>query len=68
MRQEGIGVNLHYIPLYSQPYYQLMGFKASDYPEAERYYAEAISLPMFQTLKKSQQLKVVNALKKAIGL
>src|SRR5690606_21744916 len=55
LRQQGIGVNLHYIPLYTQPYYQRMGFCPGDFPQAERYYCEAISLPMFQTMTEQQQ-------------
>jgi dTDP-4-amino-4,6-dideoxygalactose transaminase len=59
-------VNLHYIPVHLQPYYQAMGFKAGDYPEAERYYAEAISLPMFQTMTLAQQDEVSVALSNAL--
>ena len=62
LRDLGIGVNLHYIPVHTQPYYQAMGFKPVDFPEAEGYYAEAISLPMFQTLSVEQQDTVVAAL------
>lgn len=65
-RELGIGVNLHYIPVHTQPYYQQMGFKSGDFPEAERYYAEAISLPMFQTMSEAQQDQVVAALKTAL--
>ncbi|MBB1518916.1 UDP-4-amino-4,6-dideoxy-N-acetyl-beta-L-altrosamine transaminase [Aquipseudomonas guryensis] len=66
LREQGIGVNLHYIPVHTQPHYQRMGFQAGDFPEAERYYAEAISLPMFQTMSEEQQDVVVSALKKAL--
>lgn len=66
LREQGIGVNLHYIPVHTQPYYQRMGFQVGDYPEAERYYREAISLPMFQTMTDTQQDEVVAALRKAI--
>src|SRR5690606_9424293 len=66
MREQGIGINLHYIPVHTQPYYQRMGFRQGDYPEAERYYAEAISLPMFQTMSEAQQDEVVAALNKAL--
>ena len=66
LREQGIGVNLHYIPVHTQPYYQRMGFAVGDYPEAERYYREAISLPMFQTLTPVEQDHVVAALKKAL--
>ncbi len=62
LREWGIGVNLHYIPVHTQPYYQRMGFGVGDFPEAERYYAEAISLPMFQTLHEKQQRQVTAAL------
>lgn len=67
LRENGIGVNLHYIPIHTQPFYQQMGFKAGDYPEAERYYAEAISLPMFQTMSEAQQDQVVVALREALA-
>jgi UDP-4-amino-4,6-dideoxy-N-acetyl-beta-L-altrosamine transaminase len=66
MRNQGIGVNLHYIPVYTQPYYERMGFRSGDFPEAERYYSEAISLPMFAILDEQQQDAVVTALKVAL--
>jgi UDP-4-amino-4,6-dideoxy-N-acetyl-beta-L-altrosamine transaminase len=66
LREQGIGVNLHYIPVHTQPYYQRMGFQAGDFPEAERYYREAISLPMYQTMTEQQQDEVIAALHKAI--
>lgn len=62
LRAKGIGVNLHYIPVHTQPYYSAMGFKLGDFPEAERYYNEAISLPMYQGLSDEQQMEVVDAL------
>jgi UDP-4-amino-4,6-dideoxy-N-acetyl-beta-L-altrosamine transaminase len=67
LRDHGIGVNLHYIPVHTQPHYQRMGHKVGDYPNAERYYAEAISLPIYQTLSDSQQDQVVAALQKALA-
>lgn len=66
LRELGIGVNLHYIPVHTQPYYQQMGFKDGDFPEAEHYYSEAISLPMFQTLTELQQDEVIAVLRKVI--
>jgi len=66
MREFGIGVNLHYIPVHTQPWYERMGFKKGDYPEAERYYAEAISLPLYPTLTDEQQDLVVDALRRAV--
>lgn len=68
LREQGIGVNLHYIPVHTQPYYQQMGFKAGDFPEAEHYYAEAISLPMFQTMSGAQQDQVIAALSSTLKL
>jgi UDP-4-amino-4,6-dideoxy-N-acetyl-beta-L-altrosamine transaminase len=62
MRATGVGVNLHYIPVYTQPYYQKMGFEKGYCPEAEQYYAEAISLPMYPGLTQSQQDNVIEAL------
>lgn len=67
LRSQGIGVNLHYIPVHSQPYYAKMGFKPGDFPEAERYYAAAISLPMYPLMTVTQQDAVVAALQKAIS-
>lgn len=67
LRARGILVNLHYIPVPSQPYYRRMGFREGDFPEAERYYAEAISLPMFATLTFEQQDRVVEALREALS-
>lgn len=66
LRKFGIGVNLHYIPVHTQPYYQQMGFKSGDYPHAELYYSQAISLPMFQGLSDVQQDEVVAILKKTL--
>lgn len=66
LRESEIGVNLHYIPVHTQPYYQRMGFSQGDFPEAERYYAEAISLPMYPTMSDTQQVEVVSAVRKAV--
>lgn len=65
LRAAGIGVNLHYIPVHTQPYYERLGFRAGHCPEAERYYAEAISLPMYPGLTEEQQAQVAHALDKA---
>ncbi len=68
LREQGIGVNLHYIPVHTQPYYKAMGFVAGDYPEAMAYYGEAISLPMFQGMTDDQQDEVVRAVTSALGI
>ena len=65
MRAAGIGVNLHYIPVYLQPYYSDLGFKARLCPAAEQYYNETISLPMYPALTDAQQDQVVSALREA---
>lgn len=67
MRADGIGVNLHYIPVYRHPYYQCIGYKFEDFPEAERYYAEAISLPIYPGLTSEQRAEVVGRLLKPFG-
>lgn len=67
LRHQGVGVNLHYIPVHTQPYYQQMGFQLGDFPEAERYYGEAISLPMYPTLKEEQQDRVVACLREVLA-
>ena len=66
LREQGIGVNLHYIPVHTQPYYQAMGFQPDDFPESQRYYAEAISLPLYPTMTTVQQDEVVSALQQAL--
>jgi UDP-4-amino-4,6-dideoxy-N-acetyl-beta-L-altrosamine transaminase len=63
LRAAGIVVNLHYIPVYRQPYYEGLGFKAGYCPEAERYYAEAISLPMYPGLTELQQDRVIDVMR-----
>ena len=62
LRKSGIGINLHYMPVYHQPYYQNMGFKNGYCPNAEQYYQEAISLPIFPGLANEDQDKVFAAL------
>lgn len=68
MRNRGIGVNLHYIPIPRHPYYAKLGHRITDLPEAEKYYAEAISLPMFPTLTSSQLEKTVRVLREVLCL
>ncbi|MFG6535312.1 UDP-4-amino-4,6-dideoxy-N-acetyl-beta-L-altrosamine transaminase [Sulfitobacter sp. 1A16787] len=67
LRAKEILVNLHYVPVHTQPYYQKMGFQLGDFPEAEKYYSEAISLPMYPTLTDSQQDSVIAALRMALN-
>lgn len=62
LRENGIGVNLHYIPVHLQPYYQKLGFKQGDFTHAEAYYASAISIPMFHGMTFEQQDEVISKL------
>lgn len=64
LRGNNIGVNLHYIPVHTQPYYQKLGFAWGDFPNSEDYYRKAISLPMFPTLTKVEQTFVIETVKK----
>lgn len=68
LRDQGIGVNLHYIPVYLQPYYESLGFKKGYCPIAESYYSEVISLPMYPSLSEVQQDKVIEELRKVTAL
>lgn len=62
MREANIGVNVHYIPIHTQPYYQRLGFKRGDFPNSERYYSRAISIPLFPRLSDADQQRVVDAI------
>ena len=66
--EQGVRVNLHYIPIYLQPYYQSRGFKRGYCPEAEAYYSEAISIPIYPTLFNVQQDQVISGLRKIIDV
>lgn len=67
LRAQGIGVNVHYIPVHLQPDYQRLGFTAGMFPEAERYYEECITLPMFPAMQDEDVLRVKQALIQAVG-
>lgn len=66
LREAGIGVNVHYIPIHLQPYYARLGFKHGDFPAAERYYRRAITLPLFPAMTEAQQAHVANTLHRAL--
>ena len=67
MRAADILVNLHYIPVHMQPYYQDLGFEVGQFPQAEQYYKEAISIPMFPTMTEDQQDTVISTLKELLS-
>jgi UDP-4-amino-4,6-dideoxy-N-acetyl-beta-L-altrosamine transaminase len=62
LRENGIGVNVHYIPIYSQPYYQEMGFNKDDFPNSENYYKNTISIPIFHGLTIKMQDEIYKIL------
>jgi len=67
LRAAGVGVNVHYIPVHLQPFYRQMGFAPGDFPEAEAYYAQALSLPLYPGLTEAEQHYIVNALSDALA-
>ena len=62
LRESGIGVNVHYIPIHVHPYYKEIGFKYGDFPNSENYYENAVTLPLFPSMTITQQDKVIDAL------
>lgn len=68
MREKGIGVNVHYIPIHTQPYYQKLGFKWGDFPNSESYYEEALTLPLYFDMIEEEQDEVIVVLKEALEL
>jgi len=67
LRERQIGVNVHYIPVHTQPYYRALGFEGRSFPASERYYAGALSLPLFPALDAARQDIVVRALREALA-
>lgn len=67
LRAAGIGVNVHYIPVHLQPYYRARGFEVGQFPNAERYYQNALSLPLYAGLEDEQQSQVVEAMKQVLA-
>lgn len=67
LRESGIGVNLHYIPVHHQPYYQSLGIEYDALENAERYYVEAISIPLYPTMTHDDQNDVLNALERSLA-
>jgi UDP-4-amino-4,6-dideoxy-N-acetyl-beta-L-altrosamine transaminase len=67
LRAAGIGVNVHYIPVHTQPYYRNLGFSPGMFPEAESYYEDAITLPLFSKMTDDEQATVVSALQKILA-
>ena len=66
-REKEVGVNLHYIPVHTHPYYRGMGFKMGDYPNSESYYQHAISLPIYPSLSDEEQNRVIDTVKSVLS-
>ena len=66
LHEEEIGVNVHYIPVHTHPYYQQRNFKKNQFIEAEKYYSNALSLPIFSALADDAQQKIISVLEKAL--
>ena len=66
LRAAGIGVNVHYIPIPAQPYYRQLGQDPANYPGAQRYYEQAISLPLYPTLSQADQDRVIQTLEREL--
>jgi UDP-4-amino-4,6-dideoxy-N-acetyl-beta-L-altrosamine transaminase len=62
LHAKGVGVNVHYIPIHLHPYYQQLGFKQGDFPIAENFYSNALTLPLFPSLSDEQQNTVIDIL------
>ena len=67
LRHAGIGANVHYIPIHTQPYYTRLGFKRGDFPTSERYADRALSIPLFPALTEEQQLFIARTLREALA-
>lgn len=67
LHEMGVGVNVHYIPIHLQPYYQNLGFKAGDFPNSEHFYEHALTLPLYPTLTDTEQQSVIDALIQALS-
>jgi len=66
LRENNVGVNVHYIPIHMQPYFQNLGFKKGDFPNSEVYYQSTLTLPMFSSMTSEQQDEVVTVLNKIL--
>ena len=65
LKQLGLYLQVHYIPVHTQPYFQKLGFKTGDYPNAEKYYQQALSLPLHPGLSDRDIKTIVRVIKAA---
>ena len=66
LRENDVGVNVHYIPIHTQPYYLQFGFSKGDFPNSEAYYSRSISIPLFPAMTIEEQDKIVAMLRKLL--
>jgi dTDP-4-amino-4,6-dideoxygalactose transaminase len=66
LREYGVGSQVHYIPIPSHPYYRQLGFKPEDYSNAQLFYEQALSIPLFFDLTDDQQNQVIQAIKEVV--
>jgi dTDP-4-amino-4,6-dideoxygalactose transaminase len=66
LRSAQIGVNVHYMPIHTQPFYRKLGFKLGDFPASEHYYRRAISIPLFPEMTEAQQGRVIAELRNVL--
>ncbi len=67
LRERGVGVNVHYIPIHLHPYYQQLGFRSGQFPNAEHYYSRALTLPLFPALSADNQMEVITQLSEVLS-
>lgn len=67
LSRKGIYANVHYIPVHTQPFYRKIGFSKGDFPEAEKYYEEALTLPLYPSMTEKEQDRVIHALYEALS-
>lgn len=67
LREYGVGSQVHYIPVPSQPYYRQLGFSPENYPNSQFFYQQALSIPLFFDLTNEQQQQVIQAIKEVVG-
>lgn len=66
MKEQGIVLNLHYIPVHRQPYYEKLDFRQGDFPESEKYYEEAFTLPLYYDLTNDEQDEIIRAFRSVL--
>ena len=67
LQKKGITTNLHYIPIYRHTFYKKYNFKKKNFPNSERYFKEAITIPLFYELKKNKQMQIIKIINKTLN-